>query len=156
MGAVATLEAASESRGYHALILDSPFTSLRDTVVHHSWMFLKMPRYPFPSIFLFWFQQLAGVDPERVDSTNALKRIEPVPMLFITSEGDERIGMETVRALYVQANTDVKKLEVFGKEVPHGASARLYPEAYSSLVVNFLEQSLAHSEPPVSDPPDLK
>ncbi|HYK92315.1 MAG TPA: alpha/beta fold hydrolase [Acidobacteriota bacterium] len=146
MGAVAVLEAAAETRGYAALILDSPFSSLRDTVIDHSWLFLKMPRYLFPPIFLFWFQHFAKFDPSRVDSHKALQRIQPVPILFIASKGDFRIRPGVAQSLYAEAQAPVKKLEVFGPEVTHGAAARLHPRAYSSLILGFLEKALAGGE----------
>jgi pimeloyl-ACP methyl ester carboxylesterase len=142
MGAVATLEAAAEDRDYSALILDSPFSSLKDTVIDHSWLFLKMPRYLFPPVFLFWFQRMAGFDPSRVDSHKALQRIQPVPVLFITSEGDIRIAPGVAETLYAEARSPRKKLEDFGPEVPHGAAARIHPRAYSELLVRFLEKAL--------------
>ncbi len=150
MGAVATLEAAAESRDYSALILDSPFSSLRDTVIDHSWLFLKMPRYIFPPIFLFWFQRFARFDPSQVDSHKALQKIQPVPILFIASEGDVRIGSGTARVLYAEAPARMKELEVFGKEVTHGAAARIHPRAYHSLIRDFLEKALVDR----SGPPD--
>jgi fermentation-respiration switch protein FrsA (DUF1100 family) len=156
MGAVATLEAAAETHGYEALILDSPFASLRGTVVRHSWLFLKMPPFPFPSIFLFWFQRLTHVDPDRVDARNALKRIEPVPMLFLTSEGDQRISAETVRGLYERAETPAKQLKVFGTDVPHGASARLHPEEYDATLLSFLDRVATKRYSRGSGPPSLK
>jgi pimeloyl-ACP methyl ester carboxylesterase len=145
MGAMATIEAAAETRDYSALILDSPFSGLRDAVVDHSWLFLKMPRYLFPPLFLFWFQQLAGFDPDRVDSHKALQRIQPVPILIVASEGDYRIGAGVAQTLYAEARSPVKKLEVFGKDVTHGAAARIHPQAYSSLLLNFLDKALSES-----------
>jgi pimeloyl-ACP methyl ester carboxylesterase len=143
LGAVAILEAAAETKDYSALILDSPFSSLRDTVVAHSWLFLKMPRYLFPPLFLFWFQQLAKFDPDRVDSHKAMLRIQPVPLLIITSEGDFRIGPGVARALYAEARSPEKKLEIFGKEVTHGAAARIHFKAYSNLILSFLDKALS-------------
>ncbi len=150
MGAVATLEAAADTKGYAALVLDSPFLSLRDTVVRHSWRFLKLPRYPFPSLFLFWFERLTGVDAGRIDSRDALRKAEPVPLLIIASEGDERMGAEPARALYAEAQAPFKKLEVFGKDVPHGAAARLHPDEYTALLAGFLGQALLN--PPGTGP----
>lgn len=146
MGAVATLEAAADTKGYAAIILDSPFSSLRDTVVRHSWLFLRLPRYPFPSLFLFWFQRLTGVDPDRIDSLDAIRRVEPVPLLVIASEGDERMGTEAARALYEQSSAPLKKLELFGKDVPHGAAARVHADEYVARVESFLNLALKKPE----------
>jgi len=142
MGASATLQAAAETRDYSALILDSPFLSLRDTVIDHSWLLLRMPRYPFPSLFLFWFEKLAGFDAGQVNAREALQRVQPVPLLIIASEGDKRMRAETARLLYNESRAPIKKLEVFGEDVPHGAAARLYPEAYAALLVGFLDRVL--------------
>ncbi len=142
MGAVASLEAAAETRDYSALILDSPFSSLKDTVIDHSWLFLKLPRYSFPPVFLFWFQQMAGFDPSQVDSHKALQRIQPVPILIIASEGDARIRPGVAQSLLDEARSRVKKLEIFGKDVTHGSAARIHLAAYSSLVLNFLDSAL--------------
>jgi pimeloyl-ACP methyl ester carboxylesterase len=144
MGAVATLEAAVESKDYSALILDSPFSSLNETIVDHTWLFLRLPRYPFAPFFLFWFHRLAGFDPQQLDSHNAILRVQPVPLLIIGSEGDRRIPSEVARSLYQESKSKMKKLEVFGKDVGHGAAARLHPEAYASLLLNFLASALSN------------
>ena len=142
MGAVATLEAAAESKSYCAVVLDSPFSSLEETVVDHTWLFLKLPRYPFPSLFLFWFRHLTGFAPQQVNAHEALQHMQPVPLLIISSRGDRRISPEVARSLYQESRSPMKKLEIFGKDVGHGAAARLHPEAYATLLVNFLDTAL--------------
>jgi pimeloyl-ACP methyl ester carboxylesterase len=144
MGAVATLEAAAETRGYSAIVVDSPFASLRETVVDHSWLFLRLPRYPFPALFMFWFERLAGFNAERVNVREAVERIQPVPILFIGSEGDVRIRSEVARSLYQSAHATVKRIEIFPKDVGHGAAARLYPERYARTLVGFLDSALGY------------
>ncbi|MCI0422724.1 MAG: alpha/beta hydrolase [Acidobacteria bacterium] len=142
MGAVATLRAAGETSGYAALILDSPFASIRETITDHSWLFFKLPRFTFPPLFLFWFQRLAGFDVDQVNSHTALARVQPVPMLMITSEGDRRMRAEVARQLFDESRSPVKKIEVFGRDVGHGAAARLHPKEYAALLAGFLEQTL--------------
>jgi pimeloyl-ACP methyl ester carboxylesterase len=142
MGAVATLEAAAESKDYAALILDSPFASVKQAVMTHSWLLLKLPRYSFPPLFMYWFRGMAGFDVERLDAYRAIAKIEPVPLLLITSEGDERIGPGVARDLYRDSRAPVKRIEIFGKDVPHGAAARLYADKYSGLLLSFLESTL--------------
>jgi pimeloyl-ACP methyl ester carboxylesterase len=142
MGAVATLEIAAETRGYAALILDSPFANIRQTVIDHSWLFLKMPRFPFPDLFLFWFKRMADVDVDRVDSFTALERADTVPLLLIASDGDQRIGADVSRRLFERSKSVVKEIHVFGQEVPHGAGARIHPAEYDSVVASFLARAL--------------
>jgi pimeloyl-ACP methyl ester carboxylesterase len=140
MGAVATLEAAAETDDYSALVLDSAFGSLKQAVMTHTWLLLKLPRYSFPPLFLYWLRQMAAFEPERVDAHRVLQKVEPVPVLFISSEGDERIGPDVARQLYRESQSSEKRIEIFGKDVPHGASARIYPERYGALLLDFLEK----------------
>jgi pimeloyl-ACP methyl ester carboxylesterase len=142
MGAVAVMEAAAETRDYGALILDSPFSSLRETVVDHTWLLFKLPRYPFPSLFLFWFQRIAGFDADRLDSRKAMERVLPVPLLMIASEGDARIKPAVARQLFTESKASLKKIEIFPKDVPHGAAARIHPAAYAALLESFLAEAL--------------
>jgi pimeloyl-ACP methyl ester carboxylesterase len=152
MGAVAVLEAAAETRDCGALILDSPFSSLRETVVDHTWLLFKLPRYPFPSLFLFWFQRIAGFDAGRLDSHKAMKRVLPVPLLMIASEGDARIKPAVARQLFAESRASLKRIEIFAKDVPHGAAARIHPAAYSALLENFLAEALGGAGKPAAGP----
>jgi pimeloyl-ACP methyl ester carboxylesterase len=142
MGAVATIEAAAETTDYSGLILDSPFAGVKQAVMTHTWYLMRLPRYSFTPIFMYWFQSMAGFDVDRLDAHEAIQRIAPVPLLIITSEGDERIGTRTAQDLYRDSRAQIKSIEVFGKQVPHGTAARIYPERYSALLLNFLDQSI--------------
>ena len=147
MGAVATLEAASQSSAYAALILDSPFSDLRQTVTDHVRLFLGLPRFPFPDLFIFWYSRIAGFDPGLSDSHLALKKAKPVPLLIIGSEGDERIPSRVARSLYEESPAALKRLKIFGSDVPHGASARLHPQEYWEMLQSFLSEALPGSDP---------
>jgi dipeptidyl aminopeptidase/acylaminoacyl peptidase len=142
MGAVATLRAASESNGYAALILDSPFASIRETIADHSWLFFKLPRFTFPPLFLFWFQRFAGFDVDQVDSHAAMARVQPVPLLMIASQGDRRMRPEVARQLFEESRSPMKRIEVFGQDAGHGAAARLHPGEYTEVIVGFLDKAL--------------
>jgi alpha-beta hydrolase superfamily lysophospholipase len=142
MGAVATLRAAAQSNHYAALVIDSPFSSIRQTIIHHSWLFFNLPRLTFPPIFLFWFERFAGFDVDQVNTLECIARVQPVPLLMIASEGDRRMRPDVARQLFQEAKSPWKKIEVFGAEVGHGAAARLYPKEYAALLIGFLDQAL--------------
>ncbi len=143
MGAVTTLLAAAQSNQYVAIVVDSPFSSIEETVIDHSWLFFKLPRYPFTPLFLYWFSRLSGCDPTLVNSHLALKHLLPVPILFIGSEGDRRIGPEVARHLYQDSDSTLKRIKIFGGEVGHGAAYRIHPEVYAKLLLDFLDQATA-------------
>ena len=143
MGAVATLRAAAQSDRYAALVIDSPFSSIRQTIIHHSWLFFNLPRFIFPPIFLFWFQRFTGFDVDEVNTLECIARVQPVPLLVIASEGDRRMPPKVARRLFQEAKAPLKRIEVFGNEVSHGAAARLHPKEYAVLLVGFLDQALS-------------
>ncbi len=144
MGAVTTLLAAAQSSDYVAIVVDSPFSSIEETVVDHTWLFFKLPRYPFTPLFLYWFSKFSGCDPRLTDSHLALKHLLPVPMLFIGSEGDRRIGPDVARHLYQESDSPSKHIKIFGKDVGHGAAYRLHPDDYAAVLVDFLDHTLAN------------
>ena len=147
MGAVTTLLAAAQSNNYAAIVVDSPFSSVEETVIDHTWLFFKLPRYPFTPLFLHWFSSLSGCDPRQVNSHLALKHILSVPVLFIGSEGDRRIGAEVARHLYQESDSPQKRIKIFGNDVGHGAAYRLHPEIYANILVDFLDQAVADGSP---------
>jgi uncharacterized protein len=143
LGAVTTMRAAAQTSHYAALVLDSPFSSIRQTIVHHAWLFFNMPRFLFPPLFLFWFQRFAGFDVDQVNMHESVAHLQPVPLLMIASEGDRRMNPEVARQLFQEAKSPFKNIKVFGKDVGHGAAARLHPEEYAALLVRFLDQALS-------------
>ena len=68
--------------------------------------------------------------------------MKPVPLLIIASEGDKRISPDNARALYSEANSESKELHMFGKDVSHGAAARLHPEEYEEVLLRFLNRAM--------------
>ena len=66
--------------------------------------------------------------------------------MIIDSEGDRRMGPGVAQALYAEAPSPMKKLEIFGMDVSHGAAARIHPQAYSGLLLNFLDEALGGKE----------
>ncbi|MEW5978155.1 MAG: alpha/beta fold hydrolase [Acidobacteriota bacterium] len=151
MGAMTTLQAATVTRDYAGVILDSPFLSVKQTIADHARLFFALPKAPFVPLFLFWFARMAHVDVDVLDAEQALKGAQPVPLLLIASEGDRRMGIKPALRLYGLCGPQRAQLKVFGKDVSHGAAGRLHPEEYSCLLIKFLE-SLENGTGKVSDP----
>ena len=70
-----------------------------------------------------------------------------MPILIVASEGDKQIGPAIARTLYKESRAPIKKLKIFGEDVTHGAAARIHPEAYSALLLDFLESALGSARP---------
>ena len=86
MGAVAVIHAASDfQQDLEAIIADSPFQSLNETVDHHTRM-LAVPSFPFADIFVWNFTRITQYAPEDLNTIEALRRLDEVPVLLILQQ----------------------------------------------------------------------
>jgi fermentation-respiration switch protein FrsA (DUF1100 family) len=141
MGAAAVLMAAAETDDYDALILDSPFLSLEETVAHHAWLFLKLPRYPFVPLFLHYYRQRADFDWRSFDVGAAASRVRPCPVLMIHGGRDERIPLDQGRRIFERLPGASKQFYVV-ETASHGAGYRMAPDAYMAQVTAFLQKHI--------------
>lgn len=146
MGAVAALHAAREfGSDLEALIADSPFQSLEETISHHTRLFLKLPAFPFANIFIWNLTRISDYDADQLDTVKVCRTIREVPVLLIYGKNDLRMPAETGRLIYETIPGSKKKL-VYFPDAGHGASYRTQPESYIKAVLAFLD-SLRSSPP---------
>jgi pimeloyl-ACP methyl ester carboxylesterase len=141
MGAAAVLMAAAETHDYDALILDSPFQNLEETVTHHAWLFLKLPKYPFVPLFLHYYRQRVHFDWRQFDVGVAASRILPCPVLMIHGGKDERIPVAHGRRIFEILPGKDKQFFVV-ENATHGAGYRTAPDAYMAQVTDFLRKNI--------------
>ncbi|MEJ2008902.1 MAG: alpha/beta hydrolase [Acidobacteriota bacterium] len=99
MGAAASLMAASDTPDVAAVISDSSFLSFRHVIVHHAHLFFHVPSFPIVDEAIYWSAWRGGFWPSDFDLRNAVKHINPRPILFIAVEGDRRITPESKESL---------------------------------------------------------
>ena len=139
MGAASALMAAADSDEISAVISDSTFHSLEETVAHHAWMFLSIPKYPVAQEVTYLIGWWGGFWPSSLDMRDAVDRIVSRPILFVAVEDDRRMPSTISRGLYERAASPHKKLLV----VPgnrHGAAFESGGKEYKEAVRRFLEQ----------------
>ena len=150
-GAAATL-AAAEDRGVAALICDSSYRSLRDTVSHHlrlfrgfRWWLRIVPNWPVANEVVYWIGRRARFDPDAVDVRGAAAHLAPRPCLFVCNSGDRRMPSEIAFELKAAAGPQAHVLVVPGTS--HGGAYRDGTAAYETAVTDLL--GAAASAPPV-------
>lgn len=137
MGAVAVIHAAGQAAAQvEAIVADSPFISLDETVSRHTSLFLGLPGFPFADIFTWNLARKAGFEAADLDSAAALSRLPDTPLLLIYGQDDERMPEETGRALLDQAAAARKKISFFPGG--HGHAYDQAPQRYVSEVLEFL------------------
>jgi len=150
-GASATL-AAAEDPGVAALVCDSSYRSLRDTVSHHlrlfrgfRWWLRIVPNWPVANEVVYWIGRRASFDPDAVDVRSAAAHLAPRPCLFVCNSGDRRMPSEIAFELKAAAGPQAHVLVVPGTS--HGGAYRDGTAAYESAVTELL--GAAAAAPPV-------
>ena len=100
MGAAAALMVAAESPDIAAVISDSSFLSLSDTVRHHWRLFFHLPSFPIADEVLCLLAWRGGFWPSDFDLVKAVSRIGDRPILFVALENDRRMPPSIARGLY--------------------------------------------------------
>lgn len=140
MGATACLHAAAETSEVSAVVSDSAFLSLDETVAHHVRLLFGLPRFPFAYEIGFFIENRAGFDGSKLNSLEAVRRISS-PILFIAGAQDRRIPPSVARRLYEAALIDKSDLFIVegpGTEI-HGHAYSSAPAQYVDRVARFIE-----------------
>lgn len=144
MGATADLLAAAESNEVSAVVSDSAFLSLEETVAHHVRLFFRIPAFPIANEIEFFVERRAGFDGEDLNALEAVKRIGDRPVLFIAGERDKRIPPDIARRLHaasISQKSDLLIIDAPGTEV-HGRAYPSAPDVYIKKAAAFLEAAL--------------
>ena len=140
MGAVATLHAAGRVRpDLEAVVVDSPFLSLQDTIAHHTKLFLGLPSFPFADLFVWNMARINGYESGDLNTLEAVSGLENVPTLMLHGQDDRRIPLSTAQTLFKAIPSVNKKMVVF-PATGHGGAYRLDPERYLAEMVEFLDK----------------
>jgi pimeloyl-ACP methyl ester carboxylesterase len=147
-GASATL-AAAEDPSVAALVCDSSYRSLRDTVDHHmtlarswTWWMRLVPSWPVGAEVLYWIgRRGGGFDVDAVDIRAAAARLAGRPALFVCNSGDQRMPAEIAFDLKAAAGDHARVLVVPGNS--HGGAWRDGTAAYERAVGEILDEAAA-------------
>jgi alpha-beta hydrolase superfamily lysophospholipase len=145
MGAAAALMAAAESPDVAAVISDSSFLSLQDTIEHHWKLFFHLPSFPVANEMVQWIAWQGGFRASEFDLVNAVTRIGNRPILFLALQGDRRMPPSIAADLYSHAASPYKELVVLPGQ-RHGEGFNQAREQYEKAVEQFL------ASPPTPQP----
>jgi fermentation-respiration switch protein FrsA (DUF1100 family) len=137
MGAAAALLAAAELPDVAAMISDSSFLSLRNTVEHHWRLFFHLPAFPIGDEMVYWIAWRGGFRASDFNLVNALTRIGNRPILFVALQDDRRMPPSVAGILYSHAVSPRKALVVLPGQ-RHGEGFNLDTEQYDAAVSQFL------------------
>jgi hypothetical protein len=138
LGASTALLAARRCPGIAAVISDSSFLSLRETVSHHFTLIFRLPSFPIANLILLITGWRMGFNADEGDVEAAVREFGDIPVLFIAGSEDRRMPLGLARRLMDAAHSPMKELLI----VPgagHGDAYSTDPAAYMNSVFRFLK-----------------
>ena len=155
MGAAAALMAAAESPDVAAVVADSAFPNFKELVRHHYylfrgfarrrwWWFPSLPGFPLVDEVTYWIARRAHFRVGAFDLEDAVRKINPRPVLFVAVEHDARMPPFYARALYVDATSPEKQIVVLPGE-RHGEGFNQANKQYEDTAGQFLSRIRAAS-----------
>jgi fermentation-respiration switch protein FrsA (DUF1100 family) len=143
LGAASVMLEAAEDPSIGAIVCDSSYLSLSDTVPHHLALFRRfaawlkvVPVWPVANETLFWIGERGGFPTDAVDIEAASSHLQGRPILYVACSGDRRMPKEIAFKLKAAAGNSSQVLVVPGES--HGGAYRDGTAAYQTAVTQLL------------------
>jgi uncharacterized protein len=143
LGGTLAIELAARDPAIRAVVANSAFSSLRDTLETSVRFFTGLPPFPFAPLISFWAEREAGIRVDDVDATKWIGRIGPRPVLLMQGGADVVISTTSGQRLY-DAAREPRELW-FDPKVGHAGFDTAQPEEYERRVVRFFDAALPSS-----------
>lgn len=134
MGAVTMIRAAAQYPEIEALVADSPFATLEES------MDLRIPLPVLRPLIRFFAERQAGVTVDRVRPIDEIERIHPRPVFLIQGMDDNMVSLDSAERLFDAAG-EPRQLWT-EKDVPHMNMYAFYKERYTKRVIKFFDEHL--------------
>lgn len=140
LGGTIAIEFAARQPGVRAVVANSAFSSLSDTVETSLRYFTGLPPFPFAPLIEFWAERHGGFDKDDVDATRWIGRISPRPVLLMQGGQDVVISVASGQRLYDAAGEP--RTLWFDPEVSHARFDTARPDEFERRVVALFDEYL--------------
>jgi alpha-beta hydrolase superfamily lysophospholipase len=140
MGGSLAIQYTADHPEIRALVADSAFSSLDDTIDTSVKFFTGLPPFPFGPMIRFWAETKGGFDSAAVDAKRWIGRISPRPVLVMQGGADVVVSPASGQRLFDAAGQP--KEFWFEPAVGHGKFLATMPEAFESRVVGFFDREI--------------
>ena len=138
-GAVGLMVAARDDR-IGAVAVDSPYTTLEETLGHHLTLLYPIPKFPFLWFILATYRLRFGVWPRQVSPLESVAGLDSRPLLLIHGAQDPRMPVEGTEQLFERAGKPKEIWIVEGAGHLEGSSVN--PRGYRARLADFFRASL--------------
>lgn len=140
LGAVIAIRGAAALPQLKAVVSDSPFPSLQDTIDATMQRHGPLGAWPLRHVALFVGTKTMGIDPDLVRPIDDIGEISPRPVLIMHGGRDELVPADSGERLYAAA-AEPKSLW-YVPDAAHVQLSELYPEQYQARVTGFFDAAL--------------
>jgi alpha-beta hydrolase superfamily lysophospholipase len=140
MGGSLAIQYTASHDDVKALVADSAFSSLEDTIDTSVKFFTGLPPFPFGPMIRFWAEREGGFDPKAVDAKKWIGRVSPRPVLIMQGGADQVVSVSSGQKLFDEAREP--KEFWFEPTVGHGKFLKMMPDAFERRVVSFFDAHL--------------
>ncbi len=139
-GGMLSIQYAAQNKNIKAVVANSAFSSMKDTVSTSVKHFTGLPEFPFVPLIVFWAEQSTGIKMEEIDATRWIPQISPRPVFLMQGGTDTVISPISGQVLYDAAG-DPKELW-FDPALGHVDFDKERSEEYETRVAAFFDQYL--------------
>ncbi len=145
MGGSLAIQYAASHPEVKALVADSAFSSLNDTIDTSVRFFTGLPPFPFGPMIRFWAEREGGFPASSVDAKKWIGRISPRPVLIMQGGADQVVSKTSGQKLFDAAG-DPRQFW-FEPLVGHGQFLKMMPDEFERRVVGFFDANIRPDVP---------
>jgi fermentation-respiration switch protein FrsA (DUF1100 family) len=138
LGGTMGIQFAARTPDIRAVIANSAFSSMDDTIETSIRFFTGLPPFPFAPLIVFWAEWEAGFSSSEVDAKRWISQLSPRPVLLMQGGKDFVISPDSGQRLFDAAG-EPKELW-FDPDIRHTGFDTARPREYEERVVRFLER----------------
>jgi uncharacterized protein len=142
MGGSLALQYSARNPRIAAVVADSAFSSLPDTVATSVKFFTGLPPFPFAPMILFWTEREAGYDASEIDAKRWIPQISPRPVFLMQGDADVVVSPQSGERLYEAAGEP--KEFWHEADVGHAQFLQKHPAEFERRVTGFYDRYLLH------------
>jgi uncharacterized protein len=140
MGGSIAIQYASQNPHIKAIVADSAFSSLDDTINTSIKFFTGLPPFPFVPLIVFFSEREGGYRAADINATKWIGRISPRPVFLMQGGADVVISPDSGQRLFAAAG-EPKELW-FDPGLGHVEFLAKHPEEFERRVIAFYDKYL--------------
>ena len=139
-GGMLVIQYAAQNKNIRAVVADSAFSSLNDTVSKSVTYFTNLPAFPFAPMIVFWAERETGFKLEDIDTKKWIAQISPRPVFLMQGGKDSIISTDSGQKLYDAAG-EPKELW-YDPNLGHVQFDTAQPSEFEKRVSEFFDKYL--------------